>query len=105
MAYNQIKWRPPGATAYTTLTSSHTVAPGLGGTDGHPYQASVVITSQVVAAGNGTYWVGDMQAATGADRYAGWSLVLAYRNPQRRCATCRSSEGSPTSPPRGATTA
>ncbi len=33
------------------------------------------------AAGNGTYWVGNIAAATGADRYAGWSMVVAYRNP------------------------
>jgi hypothetical protein len=50
------------------------------GTDGHPYQASIDVTSQVAAAGNGTYWVADIQAATGSDRYAG--LVAGGRLPQ-----------------------
>ena len=54
------------------------------------------VTAAVQAAGNGTYWVGDIPAATGEDRYAGWSLVVAYRNPPRRCATCGSSGASPT---------
>lgn len=80
-AIGQVKWRPPGTASYVTLTSTNTVAPDIGGTDGHPYQASIDVTAQVSAAGNGTYWVADIQAATGADRYGGWSLVVAYRNP------------------------
>ena len=53
----------------------------IGGTDGHPYQASIDVTAQVAAAGNGTYWVGRHPGRHRADRYAGWSLVVAYRNP------------------------
>src|SRR6476646_3604515 len=56
--------------------------PGLNNTtDFGPYQASLNVTTQVQAAGNGTYWVGNSSAATGEDRYAGWSLIVAYRNP------------------------
>ena len=38
------------------------------------------VTSLVAAAGNGTYTVADVQAGTGMDRYAGWSLVVVYAN-------------------------
>jgi uncharacterized repeat protein (TIGR01451 family) len=38
------------------------------------------VTGRVAAAGNGDYWVGEVQAATGNDRDAGWALVVAYRD-------------------------
>ena len=76
-----IKFRTPAQTDYTTLTASTYFAPSLTGTDASPYQASIDVTAAVTAAGNGTYWVADIHAGTGADRYAGWSLVVAYRNP------------------------
>src|SRR5262249_43132376 len=63
---------------YTTLT-----APVLdissSSSDGR-YQAFVDVTSLVAAAGSGDYWVGDVQEATGQDRYGGWSIVVAYRD-------------------------
>ena len=37
----------------------------------------------MAAAGSGDYWVGDVQEATGQDRYGGWSLVVAYRDPSQ----------------------
>ncbi|WP_331714960.1 hypothetical protein, partial [Auraticoccus cholistanensis] len=80
----QVGFRTPGQAAYTTLTApaDQVYAPtGLTTTDAGVYQAAVDVTSQVQAAGSGTYWVGNIRAATGQDRYAGWSLVVAYRNP------------------------
>ena len=47
----------------------------------NPYQGYLDVAAQVKAAGSGTYWVGDIQAGPGIDRYAGWSLIVAYRNP------------------------
>ena len=44
------------------------------------YHAFADVTSRVAAAGGGVYAVGDVQAATGADRYAGWALVVAYHD-------------------------
>ena len=38
------------------------------------------MTGLVAAAGGGTYAAGDVRAGTGGDRYAGWSLVVAYRD-------------------------
>ena len=37
----------------------------------------------VQAAGAGTYAVGNVQAGTGGDRYAGWTLVVAYEDPSQ----------------------
>ncbi|OLR93185.1 DUF11 domain-containing protein [Actinokineospora bangkokensis] len=74
------KFRAPGG-AYTTLDAQTLIQPSaLAGADGGPYQAAVDVTAQVKAAGNGVYAVADIGAATGVDRYAGWSLVVAYRN-------------------------
>ena len=84
-----IKFRPPGQATYTTLNAATApplsprryFAPSLTSSDASPYQASIDVTAAVTAGGNGTYWAGDIRAGTGADRYAGWSLVVAYRNP------------------------
>jgi uncharacterized repeat protein (TIGR01451 family) len=44
------------------------------------YQGFADVTSLVQAAGGGTYTVANVQAGTGADRHAGWSLVVAYED-------------------------
>ena len=76
----QIDLKVPGGT-YTTLTASpaNFYTESAGGTGA--YQGFVNITSLVASAGNGTYWGGDIKAGLGADRYAGWSLVVAYELP------------------------
>ncbi|GAA3846073.1 hypothetical protein GCM10022243_10330 [Saccharothrix violaceirubra] len=76
-----VRFKLPNA-AYTTVTAGTLIQPSaLVTSDSGPYQASADVTAQVAAGGNGVYTVGDMGAATGSDRYAGWSLVVAYRNP------------------------
>jgi len=76
-----VKFRTP-VTGYTSQTATTYVHPFDDTTSNFgPYQASRDVTALVQAGGNGTYWVADMKAATGQDRYAGWSLVVAYRNP------------------------
>jgi uncharacterized repeat protein (TIGR01451 family) len=44
------------------------------------YQHFKNVTTAVKAAGSGAYTVADVQAGTGQDRYAGWSLVVAYED-------------------------
>jgi hypothetical protein len=44
------------------------------------YHAFYDATSLVQAAGAGAYTVGGVQAGTGDDRYAGWSLVVVYKH-------------------------
>jgi hypothetical protein len=44
------------------------------------YQGFKDVTPLVSGAGSGVYTVANIQAGTGKDRYAGWSLVIAYQN-------------------------
>lgn len=78
---NRVKLKLPGSSSYQTITAS-VLDLGVGGNDGR-YQAFADVTNLVKPlpnAGNGTYTVADIQAAVGTDRYAGWSLIVAYRN-------------------------
>ncbi|MCL2788808.1 MAG: DUF11 domain-containing protein, partial [Micrococcales bacterium] len=75
----QISFKPPGRAAYQTLTSTVHFGPNTGG--GNAYQEFADVTSLVTTAGSGEYWVGDISAATGYDRYAGWALSVAYKAP------------------------
>ncbi|GAA2979621.1 DUF11 domain-containing protein [Actinokineospora diospyrosa] len=93
-AVNTIKFRAPGATSYSTYTASNLIQPAaLVTSDGGPFQAAVDVTSIVRAAGNGIYAAADIGAATGQDRYAGWSLIVAYRNPALPLRNLRVFEG------------
>ncbi|MBD5786577.1 DUF11 domain-containing protein [Cellulosimicrobium terreum] len=74
----QMSLRPPGAAGYTTVSSQASFGPTSG--DG-AYQEFADVTAVVRAAGEGTYWGGNVVAGTGEDRYAGWSLVVVYRAP------------------------
>ncbi|MDQ1703249.1 MAG: large repetitive protein, partial [Frankiaceae bacterium] len=72
-----VKLKPPGAGSYATVT---------GTTDTDSLQASryigfADITSQVAASGAGSYTVADVQAGTGTNRFAGWSMVVAITDP------------------------
>ncbi|WP_165253200.1 SdrD B-like domain-containing protein [Paludisphaera soli] len=68
--------RGPGASSYTALTGI-----SLGADSSGNYQAFANVTSLVQAAGVGTYTVANVQANTGADRHAGWALVVVYGDP------------------------
>jgi uncharacterized repeat protein (TIGR01451 family) len=77
---NRVKFKVPGSSSYTTLTADtlddSTLNVGR-------YQAFKNVTSLVTPlanSGNGTYGVADVQAGKGPDNYAGWSLVVVYRN-------------------------
>jgi uncharacterized repeat protein (TIGR01451 family) len=48
---------------------------------GTRFSAMADVTSRVQAGGSGTYKVAGIQAGRGADRYAGWSLVVVVTNP------------------------
>lgn len=76
-----VKFRAPNSSTYDTLSGTRRNVTLTDADNAAPYQASIDVTSRVRAGGNGTYWVGDIRAATGQDRYAGWSLIVAYSNP------------------------
>jgi uncharacterized repeat protein (TIGR01451 family) len=79
-ANGKVLLKVPGASAYTTLGPTGTVLDAGTGTATSRYQGFLDVTAQVKAAGAGNYTVANVQAGTGADRYAGWSLVVAYRD-------------------------
>lgn len=76
-ARGTVLMRAPGALGYSPLTA--TVFDS--GAITNAYVGFVDVTAQVAAAGSGEYTVADVQAGTGEDRYAGWSLIVVYSDP------------------------
>jgi fibronectin-binding autotransporter adhesin len=68
--------KSPGAAGYTAVTSTQTDTSTSNPTR---YQGFADVTAQVAAGGTGSYWGANVQSTTGTNRYAGWSLVVAYR--------------------------
>lgn len=81
---NTISVKLPGSNSYQSVTGSLLGTITNQGTNTtRPYSAFADLTSLVQASGSGTYWVGGIAAATGNDGlgfYAGWSLVVVYRD-------------------------
>ncbi|MER3442858.1 MAG: hypothetical protein C4333_01525 [Meiothermus sp.] len=81
---NTISVKPPGRSSYQSVSGSLLGTITAQGTNTtRPYSAFADLTSLVQASGSGTYWVGGITAATGNDGlgfYAGWSLVVVYRD-------------------------
>jgi uncharacterized repeat protein (TIGR01451 family) len=74
-AANTVKLKAPGG-SYTTYTADQ----GWTISGDTAYQQFKNVTAAVKDAGAGVYTVADVQAGTGPDRYAGWSLVVAYED-------------------------
>jgi uncharacterized repeat protein (TIGR01451 family) len=72
-ARNTVRLATPAA-AYATLTATRLDAGGTA------YQGFADVTARVQAAGNGTYTVANVRSTTGPNRFAGWSLVVVYRD-------------------------
>ena len=70
-----VKFDPPGAGGYETVTATTLETPIF--TDEF-YGGFADVTERVVAAGEGSYAVADVQSSTGKSTVAGWSLVVAY---------------------------
>ena len=77
----QVGFKAPGASGYSTLNAAAADLnfSTLAGQTSR-YGGFVNVTSLVQAAGAGTYSVANVQAGTGEDRYAGWTLVVAYHD-------------------------
>src|SRR5262245_6690400 len=78
-ARDRVLFATPASGGYTSVTAG-TVDPGSATSQKAAYQAFADVTALVRAAGAGEYTVAEVQAGTGEDRYAGWSLVVAYRD-------------------------
>lgn len=72
-----VSFKAPGASGYSSVTGA-VIGANTGGD--LAYQAFSDVTSQVAAAGNGVYTVGNVQLSTGQNTFGGWSLVIAYRD-------------------------
>ncbi|GIJ02133.1 hypothetical protein Sya03_14850 [Spirilliplanes yamanashiensis] len=79
---DKIRFRAPGG-AYQTVTATQ-FDETTQNANHDIYQGYAEVTNMVAAGGNGTYWAADIQAARNDDRYAGWALVVAYRNPAEK---------------------
>ncbi len=71
---SKVELKVPGASAFEHLTSAVDLSTEVTGA----YAAFVDVTGPVQRAGSGVYTVANVQSATGEDRYAGWSLVVAF---------------------------
>lgn len=80
---DQVLFRTPHSDSYETVEAFGTNSSFYQYEDGNgrPYQATVDVTEKVKAAGNGEYYVGNINAGTGHTGFAGWSLVVAYHSP------------------------
>ncbi len=76
-ARNTVQFKAPGAAAYSPITASVLDDSAL---NVGRYQGFADVTSRVQAAGVGSYSVANVQAGQGSDHYAGWSLVVVYRD-------------------------
>ncbi|WP_458170484.1 COG1361 S-layer family protein [Kribbella sp. WER1] len=72
-----MRLRLPGTSSYQTVTADRTDYLNTGSKN--DYSSYLDVTDLVRAGGNGEYWGADVPTGTGADRYAGWSLVIAYQ--------------------------
>src|SRR5207342_3651049 len=75
---NQMSLRIPGESTYRIMVSQASFAQTTGE---QPYQQFRDVTALVQSSGSGQYWGADVAAGTGSDRFAGWSLVIVYRDP------------------------
>src|SRR4029077_4306228 len=70
---------PVNASVFDTYTEDlGCAAPGV--EERTRYQGFADVTALVKAGGGGSYTVANVQAGTGADRHAGWELVVAYQD-------------------------
>jgi hypothetical protein len=76
----QMQFRVPGASTCQTISASNVYRNDPSVSDGM-YRAFANVTSVVQQAGSGTDWGANSLAATGQDRYAGWSLVVVISDP------------------------
>ena len=78
-AIGTVKLQVPGSAAYEAVTASQVDTAAIAVSGG--YGAFADVTQMVSAAGGGTYTVADVQTGTGGNSFAGWTLVVAYADP------------------------
>jgi uncharacterized repeat protein (TIGR01451 family) len=79
-AKNIARFATPTSGGYVTVRAD-SVDEGAARSQAGAYQAFADVTNLVRAGGAGTYTTANVQSGRGDDRYAGWSLVVAYHSP------------------------
>ncbi|MEV4345600.1 Ig-like domain-containing protein [Actinoplanes sp. NPDC049596] len=74
---DKVLFRTPAGAAWQAVTATKVFT----NPTNSAYQGFADVTPLVSGAGDGDFSVANIQAGTGKDRYAGWSLVIAYQNP------------------------
>ncbi|MEU8815898.1 Ig-like domain-containing protein [Actinoplanes sp. NPDC048796] len=86
---DKVLFRTPASAAWQTVTATTLFQ----NASIKAYQGFADVTALVSGAGDGDFSVANIQAGTGKDRYAGWSLVLAYQNPNEAMHSLRVFDG------------
>ncbi|MEU4687191.1 Ig-like domain-containing protein [Actinoplanes sp. NPDC023714] len=86
---NKVLFRTPAGSTWNPITATSVYTISASG----PYQGFADVTALVAGAGNGVYSVANIQSGRGADRYAGWTLVIAYANPAEDMRSLRVYDG------------
>lgn len=84
---NLVKFRTPAGSTWNSVTASSLYA------SGSIYQGFADVTALVSGVGDGVYAVANIQASAGVGYYAGWALVVAYRNPAEDMRSLRVYDG------------
>jgi uncharacterized repeat protein (TIGR01451 family) len=77
-ARNTAKLRVPGQAAYASIAAARCDESVGTFTD---YQCFADVTGRISAQPNGVFTVADVQLGTGQNRFGGWGLIVAYRDP------------------------
>ncbi len=86
---DRVRFRTPAGTAWKPITATDLYMINTTGA----YQGFADVTALVAGAGNGVYGVADIQSGRGTDRYAGWTLVIAYSHPDEDLRSLRIYDG------------
>ncbi|MDR0989911.1 MAG: DUF11 domain-containing protein, partial [Propionibacteriaceae bacterium] len=75
-----VLFQAPDADDYQTVVSDTAFGPMTGPMDFSAYQSFADVTEIVQESGSGDYMVANVAAATGYDRYGGWTLTVVYQS-------------------------
>lgn len=76
-ARSQVLMKTPTSFGYSNVNASVIDTTSFRTTS---YQGFADVTTQVRAAGNGTYTVANVQSTTGTGNYGAWGLIVVYKN-------------------------
>lgn len=78
-ARGSVLLRTPGSGGYVPVAGAVADSAAVSGA----YTGFAEVTGLVAAGGPGRYTVANVQSGTGLDRYGGWALVVAFREPSQ----------------------